>query len=412
MKKESQNCRIPSALESVKTKKKTIFSGLTRNTFLLALTSLFADISSEMLYPILPIFLTQTLKVSGGIVGVIEGVAETTQNIVQGFAGRLSDKWQKRKGIAIFGYLLSAISKPITGFAAGWPLVLGARFMDRFGAATRSAPRDALIASSTDEKNRGKAFGLEGAGDNLGAFIGPLIAVALLFMLGFGMRTVFYLSIIPGSLAVLMILAVREKKVDVKSKMKIDLSFKQFPAAYRKYLLATALFGIGNSSNAFLILQTKDMGISFKDTILIYAAFNLIAALVSYPSGHLSDKFGRKNILLISFIIFLITYTGFAFVKNLWLIGGLFALYGLYQGIFRSVGKAMAADFVPQHVRASGIGWYATTLGLAGFIASVMAGQLWDKVSHPSVFIYGAIFSIIGIISLIILITNVQFKKI
>ena len=393
-------------------KKKGFFSGLTKNTFLLALTSLFSDISSEMLYPILPVFLTQNLKVSGSIVGLIEGVAGTVQNIIQGFSGRLSDKWQKRKGIAVFGYLLAAISKPFMGLATGWPLVFGARFMDRFGAGTRSAPRDALIAGSADEKNRGKAFGPEGVGDNLGAFIGPIIAVVLLFMWEINIRSVFYLAIIPGVLSVIMILLVKEKKVPFQSKIKIDTSFKQFPSRYRKYLLATALFGIGNSSNAFLILQTKDLGVSFENTILIYAVFNLLAAAISYPAGHLSDKFGRKNILLISFVIFLITYSGFAFAKNLWLIGALFCLYGLYQGIFRSVGKAMAADFVPAQIRASGIGWYSTVIGLTGLVASVVAGQLWDRVSHSSVFIYGAVFSLIGIISLLILIPNKPEKMV
>lgn len=392
-------------------KKKGFFSGLTKNTFLLALTSLFSDISSEMLYPILPIFLTQNLKVSGGIVGLIEGVAGTVQNIIQGFSGQLSDKLQKRKGIAVFGYLLAAIAKPFMGLATGWPLVFGARFMDRFGAGTRSAPRDALIAGSADEKNRGKAFGLEGVGDNLGAFIGPIIAVMLLFMWEINIRSVFYLAVIPGVLSVIMILLVKEKKVPFESKVKIDTSFKQFPPQYRKYLWVTALFGIGNSSNAFLILQTKDLGISFQNTILIYAAFNLLAAAISYPAGHLSDKFGRKSILLISFVIFLITYCGFSFAKNPWLIGSLFCLYGIYQGIFRSVGKAMAADFVPAHIRASGIGWYSTTIGLTGLVASVVAGQLWDKVSHSSVFIYGAIFSFIGIIALILLIPNKPEKN-
>lgn len=379
-----------------------LFSGLTRNSFLLALTSLFADISTEMLYPVLPIFLTQTLKAGGGIVGIIEGIAETTQNLVQGFSGWLSDKWQKHKRIAVTGYLLAAISKPLTGLAAGWPVVLGARFMDRLGSGTRSAPRDALIASSTDEKNRGKAFGLEGAGDNLGAFIGPLIAVVLIFSLGFSYRSVFSLSLIPGLLAVMMILAIKERKVIVPSKIKLDFSFRQFTSTYKKYLMATALFGLGNSSNAFLILQTNDLGISFEYTIFIYAAFNLIAALVSYPSGHLSDKLGRKYILLLSFFIYLITYLGFAFTKNLWFIGGLFCLYGIYQGIFRSVGKAMAADYVPKHLRASGIGWYATTVGLSGLLASIVAGQLWDKVSHAAVFIYGGVFGLLGIIALII----------
>jgi MFS family permease len=164
------------------------------------------------------------------------------------------------------------------------------------------------------------------------------------------------------------------------------------------------LFGIGNSSNAFLILQTKSLGASFQNTILIYAAFNGIAALISYPSGHLSDKFGRKNILLLAFVIFLCSYAGFAITSNLWLIAGLFCLYGLYQGIFRSVGKAMAADMVSPQVRASGIGWYSTVVGLSGLIASIVAGQLWDKAGHPAVFIYGVGSALAGILALVFLI--------
>jgi sugar phosphate permease len=176
------------------------FAGLSRNTYLLACASLFADISTEMLYPLLPIFLTQTLKASGSVVGLVEGIAEATQNIVQGFSGWLSDKLQRRKPIAIVGYSLSAIAKPLIGLATAWPGVLGARFLDRFGAGARTAPRDALIASSVGEKDRGKAFGLEGVGDNAGAFFGPLIAVSLLFALGLDIRGC---SILRSSLACL-----------------------------------------------------------------------------------------------------------------------------------------------------------------------------------------------------------------
>src|SRR5664279_386090 len=168
------------------------FSGLSRNTFLLALSSLFADISTEMLYPVLPVFMTQTLHATGSIVGLVDGFAQATQNIVQGFAGTLSDKLQKRKSIALAGYLLAAIAKPMMGLATIWQGVFAARLLDRFGAGTRSAPRDALIASSVDEKNRGKAFGLEGAGDNAGAFLGPLLALFLLYSLHVDIRSVFY----------------------------------------------------------------------------------------------------------------------------------------------------------------------------------------------------------------------------
>ena len=233
------------------------FVGLSRNTFLLACTSLFADISTEMLYPILPVFLTQTLKASGSVVGLIDGFAQATQNIVQGFAGTLSDKLQRRKPIALVGYFLAAIGKPLMGLATVWQVVFAGRLLDRFGAGTRSAPRDALIASSVSEENRGRAFGLEGVGDNAGAFLGPLLAVFLLYWLHVGIRSVFYLALIPGLLAFLLVLLVKETPVTIAAKAKIDVGLRQFPTAYWKYLLVTALFGLGNSSNAFLILKTQ-----------------------------------------------------------------------------------------------------------------------------------------------------------
>lgn len=387
---------------------KKYFRGLSRNTVFLTFASLFSDISTEMLYPILPVFLTQTLKSGGSIVGVVDGIATATQNITQGFSGWLADKTQKRKSIALAGYTLSALSKPLIGLASSWHWVLGARFLDRFGAGTRSAPRDAMIAASADEKSRGKAFGLEGIGDNMGAFLGPLIAVFLLFALKVNIRNIFYLAFIPGIIAVFMILIVQEKPIEISSKVKLDFSLRKFPRKYWEYLLVTALFNIGNSSNAFLILRTKDIGVSLEIIILIYAFFNLMAALISYPSGSLSDRFGRKSVLLLSFIIFIITYLGFAFSKNGFAIAILFILYGVYQGIFRSVGKAFASDFVPQYLRASGIGWYTTVVGLTGLVASVVAGQLWDKVGHPSVFLFGAIFAVVGSVALMLFRPNVK----
>ena len=387
------------------------FAGLSRNTFLLAFASLFADISTEMLYPVLPIFLTQTLKASGSVVGLVEGIAQATQNTVQGFSGWLSDKLQRRKPIALVGYTLAAVAKPLMGLATAWPGVLGGRFLDRLGAGTRTAPRDALIAASVDEKDRGKAFGLEGIGDNAGAFLGPLIGFVLLIALQLDIRWVFYLAIIPGLLAVLMILLVRERPVSATAKTKIDLSLRQFPKTYWKYLLATGLFGIGNSSNSFLILQTKDLGASLEATILIYAGFNLVAALISYPAGFLSDSWGRRNILLLALLVFFVAYLGFAFTRNVTLIAVLFAGYGLYQGIFRSVGKALATDFVPDRLRASGLGWYNTTVGLMALVASVVAGLLWDHVGHAAVFIYGAIFAVIGGIALRALLPAEQIRR-
>jgi MFS family permease len=379
------------------------FAGLSRNTFLLAFASLFSDVSTEMLYPVLPVFLTQTLKASGSIVGVVDGFAQATQNIVQGFSGTLSDKLQKRKSIALGGYLLAAIAKPLMGLSTVWQGVFGARLLDRLGAGTRAAPRDALIASSVDENDRGRAFGLEGFGDNLGAFLGPLLAVFFLYSLHVGIRAIFFLAIIPALLAFFMVLLVREHPAAVAAKSKIDFSLRQFPKGYWQYLLVIALFGLGNSSNSFLILQTQDIGASLETTILIYAAFNLVAALISYPAGSLSDRWGRKNILLASFAIFLIAYLGFALTQNIILIAVLFVFYGAYEGIFRSVGKAFASDFVPEHLRASGIGWYSTTVGLLQLVASVVAGLLWDRVGHGAVFLYGAAFAVVGSVGLLVL---------
>ena len=378
-----------------------VFGGLSKNTFLLALSSLFADISTEMLYPVLPIFLVQTLKASGSIVGLVDGFAQATQNIVQGFSGALSDKLRRRKPLALVGYALAAIAKPMMGMATVWQGLFAARLLDRFGAGTRSAPRDALVASSVADADRGRAFGLEGLGDNAGAFLGPLIALGLLYSFHVSLRGIFYLAVIPGLLAVVMVLFVNEHPATVSSKAKIDIGLRRFPTGYWKYLLVTALFCLGNSSNAFLIMRTQEVGASLQHTILIYAAFNLMAALVSYPAGSLSDAWGRKNVLLASFVVFFVAYLGFALTRNVMLIAVMFAVYGVFQGIFRAVGKAFAADFVPEPLRASGVGWYSTTVGLLQLIASLIAGLLWDRVSHAAVFYYGAALALVGCVALV-----------
>jgi MFS family permease len=262
-----------------------------------------------------------------------------------------------------------------------------------------------------DKENRGRAFGLEGVGDNAGAFLGPLLAVFLLYALHLGMRAIFYLAIIPGLLAFFMVLLVKERPAAVAAKSKIEVSLRQFPKGYWRYLLVTALFGLGNSSNSFLILRTQDIGSSLQTTIVIYAMFNLVAAVISYPAGFLSDKMGRKNVLLVAFVIFLIAYLGFALAPNILVVALLFVFYGLYQGIFRAVGKALASDFVPERLRASGIGWYSTTLGLLELVASVVAGLLWDQVGHASVFYYGATFAVVGSVALLLLIPGKHDRR-
>ncbi len=381
-----------------------LFAGLSRNIAFLALASLFADVSTEMLYPVLPVFLTQTLKAGGSVVGLIEGVAEATQNLVQGFSGSLSDHLQKRKPIAMAGYAFAALSKPFIGASTAWTGVLAARFSDRLATGVRSAPRDALIAASADAEHRGKAFGVEGAGDNLGAFLGPVLAVVLMGVWKIELRWMFYLAVIPGLLAFLMITLVKETRAEVGPKARLDVGLSRFPRGYVAYLAATGLFGLGNSSNAFLILQTKALGASLQATILIYAGFNLVAALVSYPAGAMSDRFGRKTLLIAALLVFLVAYAGFALTRHVVLIGALFVLYGIYQGIFRAVGKALAGDLSPAALRAGGIGWYGAVVGITGLVASLVAGQLWDHVGHWAVFAYGAAFALVGALALVVLV--------
>ncbi len=387
--------------------KEKYFKGLTRNTYLLTLTSLFADISTEMLYPVLPIFLTQILGQGGAVVGIVEGAAVAMQNIIQGFSGALSDKLQKRKPIAIAGYVIAALSKPFIGLSTSWWGVFGARSVDRLGSGIRSAPRDALIANSAGESHRGKAFGLEGIGDNLGAFLGPIIAVVLLFYFKINIRSIFYFAIIPGLLAVIMIFFVKENKSDFLAKSKLDKNVFKFSPKYLSYLGIIALFGLGNISSSFYILQMRNLGVPLMATILIYAFFNLIAALVSYPAGMLSDKFGRKNILLFSFIVFLISLLGFSKTITVPVIVVLYCLYGVFQGMFRATGKAFASDFVTKNFRASAIGWYNTVVGITGLAASILAGQIYDRLGPRLVFTSAAFF--VGLA--IVLLFNFKVQK-
>ena len=379
------------------------FSGLSVNTFLLALASLFADTSSEMLYPVLPIFLTQILGASAGIVGIVEGIAQALQNVVQIVSGRLSDKLQRRKPVALVGYALGALAKPLIGLSTAWVGVLGARSLERLGSGVRSAPRDALVAASAEPAHRGKAFGLEGIGDNLGAFLGPLLAIALLEWLHLGLRAIFLVAVVPGSLAALMVVFVREQPAP-PSQQKLDLDLRRLPSDYWKYLAATALFGVGNSSNSFLVLRTRDLGASLEATIFVYALLNLVAALVSYPAGYLSDKLGRKGVLLLSFLIFIVVYAGFGFSSNVFLVGFLFVLYGTYQGMSRSVGKALATDFAPAELQASGVGCYTATIGLTGLVASVVGGQLWTRLGPAATFRFGAACALVGSVALAVLV--------
>jgi MFS family permease len=382
--------------------------GLPRNVLLLAATSFFADVSSEMLRPVLPLFLTQQLGAPASVVGVVEGVAEGTQNAVQGVSGWLADRLRRNKPLALAGYGLGALAKPAIGLATAWPLVLVGRFGDRLGTGVRSAPRDALIADSVDEPRRGAAFGLEGIGDNLGAVVGPLLAAALLSLLHMELRWIFYLAVVPGALALAMVAFVSERRERERAPAAAAArpGIRDLPPAYWKYLLCVAAFGVGNSSNAFIVLKATDVGTAAGLTTLVYAAFNLVAAVVSYPVGRASDRWGRRPLFLAALAVFAVAYAGLALTSSALVVALLFLIYGAYQGTFRTVGKALATDLAPEALRASGLGLYAAALGLSSLLAGVVGGQLWDRVGPSATFLYGAACAVLGGLLLAVLVPS------
>ncbi|MEI6519631.1 MAG: MFS transporter [bacterium] len=375
------------------------FRGLTSNVIRLGLVSFFADVSSEMLYPLIPIFLTAVLGAPVAIVGIIEGAAEATASLLRTVSGRLSDISGRRRPFVIAGYTLSAIAKPLLALATGWPLVLVARVTDRFGKGIRTSPRDALLADSISEQYRGRAFGWHRAMDTAGAVIGPLLAIWLIALTHEKLRLVFLLAFIPAIIGAGLVLFVREKRQQAPA-IAPPLKIQTLPPAFRGYLFAWGVFAIANSSDVFLILRAKSLGFSTMLVIVLYALYNLIYAIASPYLGHLSDIIGRRRVLVGGLLVFALVYVGFAIVPHsgwLWL---LFGIYGLYTAATDGVGKAFAVDLVPSNIRASAIGVLGTTTGIATLIASSVAGLLWYSVGPWAAFGYGALGAIVGSILL------------
>jgi MFS family permease len=377
--------------------------GFSKNAYLVTAGSFFADMSTEMLTPILPIFLTQILNANGSIVGLVDGIAQAVRNLIDGFSGSVSDKLKKRKIIVLSGYIMAAAAKPLMGLSTIWESFLAARILDRLGAGVRSAPRDAIVAASVDKSERGGGFGLEGLAEHAGAFLGPLLTVFLLYALQVDIRVIFHLALVPAVLAFCIVFFVKERSPARPRGQQPNMNPRDLPVLYRKYLIAVAILSIGNSSNAFLILRTQEVGADVLTTTLIYAGFNLVAALLSYPLTALSDRWGRKIVIIGSCVVFLFVYIGFSFAESMAAIAALFLLYGVYQGSFRSVGRALACDIAPEQLHASAIGWFSATVGLCQLIASLLAGLLWDYFGHASAFIFGATSALAGIIAIVLL---------
>lgn len=377
--------------------------GLSQTVVALGVVSLLTDISSEMIYTQVPVFLTVVLGAPAAAVGLIEGVAESTASLLRLVSGWLSDRSGRRKPLTATGYALGAVTKPLLALAVSWPLVLLLRFLDRVGKGLRTAPRDALIAETTPPAARGRAFGLHRAMDTTGAVIGPLLGVALLHAFPRGeahladnLRGLFLCAAAPGALAVLTLLAfVREPDAERSGSRAPDPvsaaipGWQELSPDYRRFLLIVLLFHLGNSSDAFLILRARTLGFSAEQLLWLYAAFNMVEALLGYVAGALSDRFGRRPLIVAGYLVFAIVYAGFALANRQWVIWPLFLLYGFYYTLTQGTQRALAADLASEARRATQIGAYHMVTGLAVLPASIVAGVLFDL--SPAVpFVVGA----------------------
>lgn len=372
--------------------------GFPRNVFFLGLTSLITDLSSEMVYPLIPIFLTTVLGAPVAVVGLIEGIAESTASILKVYSGWLSDRLHRRKSLTVAGYGLSALGKPLMALAFFWPQVLFARFIDRLGKGVRTSPRDALIADSSSPAEYGKSFGFHRTMDTIGAAIGPLVAFAALPLLNNDFRLYFSLAAIPAAIGVIVLaLFVKETARAIGGdKPKLDLSL--FDRRFKLFLLVALIFTLGNSSDAFLILRAQNVGIAVGFIPLAYFVFNLVYAAASTPVGALSDRIGRKTVILAGYLIFSLVYLGFALATHPLTVWLLFAAYGFYYAFTEGIFKAFTADIVPPHVRGTAFGLLNLALGIALFPASLAAGWLWQAVSPSAPFFFGSAMSLLALI--------------
>ena len=360
---------------------------LPRNVWVLTITSLLNDISSEMLINLVPFFLANVLGVRTAIIGLIEGIAETTASLLKIFFGMLSDRFGRRKPFAVAGYALSAFTKPLLYFASAWGWVLGVRVADRVGKGIRTAPRDALIADSIDQNQRGLSFGLHRAGDTLGAFLGLGIATLIIWLTQSRsvlltrdtFQTVVLISIVPAVLAVLVLaLGAVEVTGASKSVETKRFSLKEMDARFRYFLFVVVLFTLGNSSDAFILLRGQERGLTFLQVMGMTLTFNAIYTIFAGPLGAWSDRIGRRKLILGGWFAYGLVYLGFAFAQAGWQVWALFGLYGLYYAATEGAAKALVADLVPQMQRGTAYGLFNAAIGIMALPASLIAGLLWQ----------------------------------
>ncbi len=359
---------------------------LPRNVWAVGITSLFMDISSEMVVYLIPLFLSNVLGVQTSIIGFIDGIAEAIASILKLFSGWFSDKMGGRKWLAVAGYGLSAVVKPFYYFAQSWGMIAGVRWVDRIGKGIRTAPRDALVADSTSKEIRGLAFGFHRAMDTVGAMIGLLIAALVVWLVQANsvdlsrstFQIIVLISMIPAFLAVLS-LAIGAKDVPVSDQRTVPkFSLKNMGRPFTIFLVIVSIFTLGNSSDSFLVLRAQNLGISVIGIMVMVAVFNLVYAAVSTPAGSLSDRIGRRRLIVGGWLVYAVIYLGFAAATQSWQVWLLYVAYGLYYGLAYGSANALVADLVPENMRGTAYGTYHAVIGLLAFPASLIAGILWE----------------------------------
>ncbi len=384
--------------------------GVTRPVFLLSIVSFLTDISSEMIYPLVPLFLTSALGAPLAAVGLIEGVAESAASVLRTVSGWLSDRLRARKPLIVLGYSLSAAAKPLMAAAYVWPTALGVRFLDRAGKGIRTAPRDALIADVTVEEYRGRAFGFHRAVDTLGAVVGPAIGLGLLAVLDQDFRLVFLLAGIPalGGVALLTVLRERPPQMQAGERVKQRTPLRELGTQFYVFLGVGLVFALGNSSDAFLILRSKDIGLSNSEAISAYILFNVTYALAATPAGIASDRLGRRNLIGVGFLLFALVYLGFGlngWKASVW---PLFGVYGFYMALTEGVGRALVSDVVRADDRATALGIYTGAMGGMILVSSVLAGALWDQIDASAPFFLGGVTALAALALLLALLPRLQ----